>query len=35
MEMVDGCDLILGWKEQAKIIEKQISQSISDRPHWL
>jgi len=27
--MVDGCDLILGWEEQAKIIEKQVSQSVT------
>jgi hypothetical protein len=29
MEIVDGCDLILGWEEQAKIIEKQVSQSVT------
>jgi hypothetical protein len=35
MEIVDGCDLILRREEQAKIIEKQVSLSVSDHPHRL
>jgi len=34
MEMVDGCDLTLGWEEQAKIIEKQVSQSVTILIGW-
>lgn len=30
--MVDGCDLILGREEQAKILKNK---SVSDHPHWL
>jgi len=29
MEMVNGFVLILGWEKQAKIIEKQVSQSVT------